>query len=78
MVFYSARLAFKSDTGFAHIAFEVDNVRETMQKALGYGGSTVGEIVTADDPNHDNKRAVFVYAGNPEGNNLELQSGEDM
>ena len=64
--------------GFAHIAFEVDDVRETLQKVLAHGGSMVGELVTADNPNHDNKRAVFVYARDPEGNILELQSWEDM
>lgn len=64
--------------GFAHIAFEVDDVRETLKKVLEHGGSTVGELVTADNPNHDNKRAVFVYARDIEGNIIELQSWEDM
>ena len=35
-------------------------------------GSTVGELVTAEYP--DNKKAVFIYAQDPEGNILELQS----
>lgn len=64
--------------GFAHIAFEVDDVRETLAKVLEHGGSTVGELVTVDNPNGDNKRAVFVYARDIEGNIVELQSWEDM
>ena len=64
--------------GFAHIAFEVDDVRETLKKVIEAGGSTVGELVTAEDPNGDGKRAVFVYAKDPEGNILELQSWENM
>lgn len=65
-------------TGIAHLAFEVDDVRETLQKVIENGGSMVGELITVDNPNHDNKRAVFVYARDPEGNIVELQSWEDM
>lgn len=65
-------------TGITHIAFEVDDVRETLRKVIENGGSTVGELIMVDNPNHDNKRAVFVYARDPEGNILELQSWEDM
>ena len=64
--------------GLAHLAFEVDDVRETLKKVIACGGSTVGELVTADNPNNDNKRAVFVYARDIEGNIIELQSWEDM
>lgn len=65
-------------TGLAHIAFEVDDVREVRQKVLECGGSAVGELVTADNPNHDGKRAVFAYVRDIEGNIIELQSWEDM
>ena len=64
--------------GLAHLAFEVDDVRETLKKVIAFGGSTVGEVVTAENPNNDNKRAVFVYARDIEGNIIELQSWEDM
>lgn len=64
--------------GIAHLAFEVDDVRKTLQAVIENGGSAVGELITVDNPNHDNKRAVFVYARDPEGNILELQSWEDM
>ena len=58
--------------GIAHIAFEVDDVEDTLSEILRAGGSTVGEVVTAAYPN--NTEAVFVYACDPEGNILELQS----
>lgn len=58
--------------GIAHIAFEVDDVEETLAKVIEYGGSAVGELVKADYPN--NVQALFVYAKDPEGNIIELQS----
>ena len=65
-------------TGIAHLAFEVDDVRETLEKIIEYGGSAVGEVVTAENPNNDNKRAFFVYTRDIEGNIVELQSWEDI
>lgn len=58
--------------GIAHIAFEVDDVEATLEEIISAGGSSVGELVTASYPN--GKEAVFVYARDPEGNILELQS----
>lgn len=58
--------------GFAHLAFEVDDVEAALIEIKKAGGSTVGEVVTAAYPN--NQEAVFVYARDPEGNILELQS----
>lgn len=58
--------------GIAHIAFEVDNVKETLEKIISAGGSTLGELVTTAYPN--GLKAVFVYAKDPEGNIIELQS----
>ncbi|WP_312811004.1 VOC family protein [Sedimentibacter sp.] len=58
--------------GIAHMAFEVDDVEETLAEIIKAGGSTVGELVSASYPN--GKEAVFVYARDPEGNILELQS----
>ena len=58
--------------GFAHIAFEVDDVEATLAEVMKAGGSSVGEVVTADYPN--GVEAKFVYARDPEGNILELQS----
>ncbi|MEA4974045.1 hypothetical protein SDC9_84371 [bioreactor metagenome] len=58
--------------GIAHIAFEVDDVEVTLKEIINAGGSSVGELVTADYPN--GMEAVFVYAKDPEGNIIELQS----
>lgn len=58
--------------GIAHIAFEVDDVETTLSEIIHAGGSSVGELVTADYPN--SMEAIFVYARDPEGNILELQS----
>lgn len=58
--------------GLAHIAFEVDDVDTTLAEVIGAGGSSVGELVTASYPS--GVEAVFVYARDPEGNIIELQS----
>ncbi len=58
--------------GIAHIAFEVDDVEATLKEIIRLGGSNVGELVTATYPN--GMEAVFVYAKDPEGNIIELQS----
>ncbi len=58
--------------GIAHIAFEVDDVNVTLKELINAGGSSVGEVVTAAYPN--GLEAVFVYAKDPEGNIIELQS----
>ena len=58
--------------GFAHIAFEVDDVEATLAEMLNAGGSCVGDVVTAAYPN--GMEAVLVYARDPEGNIVELQS----
>ena len=58
--------------GYQHIAFEVDDVQDTLALVLANGGSALGELVHADYA--DGRRAVFVYARDPEGNILELQS----
>jgi predicted enzyme related to lactoylglutathione lyase len=58
--------------GFAHIAFEVDNVEVTLAEIIRAGGSSIGELVIAEYPN--GLEALFVYARDPEGNIIELQS----
>jgi predicted enzyme related to lactoylglutathione lyase len=58
--------------GFAHIAFEVDDVENTLEKVLACGGCMVGELVHADY--EDGRKATFVYTRDPEGNIVELQS----
>ncbi len=57
--------------GFAHIAFEVDNVDEALARVLANGGGTVGETVSATYA--DGRTILVVYATDPEGNIVELQ-----
>ncbi len=58
--------------GLAHLAFEVDDVETTLAAIKAAGGGQVGKTVTAAYP--DGMEAVFVYARDPEGNIIELQS----
>jgi predicted enzyme related to lactoylglutathione lyase len=58
--------------GIAHIAFEVDDVEATLKEVINAGGSAMGQVVTAAYP--DGIEAAFVYAKDPEGNIIELQS----
>lgn len=58
--------------GLAHLAFEVDDVEETLAKVLAAGGGKIGELVRAEY--EDGRRAAFVYAADPDGNIVELQS----
>lgn len=57
--------------GFAHIAFEVDDVEAAREEVLAAGGGSVGEIVTAEITNAGT--ITFVYLTDPEGNIIELQ-----
>jgi catechol 2,3-dioxygenase-like lactoylglutathione lyase family enzyme len=58
--------------GLAHLAFEVDDVAQTLKKVLEAGGGQLGELVTAEYAG--GRRGTFVYATDPEGNIVELQS----
>lgn len=58
--------------GYGHIAFEVDSVEDVLDTLIKNGGTACGEIT---------KRTItgvgkisFVYARDPEGNLIELQS----
>ena len=57
--------------GFAHIAFEVDDVEAARDEVLAAGGGCVGELVTAEITNAGT--ITFVYMTDPEGNIIELQ-----
>ena len=63
---------FVNQCGFAHLAFEVDDVEETLNKVLMAGGSQYGELVTTEY--EDGRKAMFVYAADLEGNIIEIQS----
>jgi len=57
--------------GFGHIAFQVDNVEDILNKLIKFGGKALGGIVTKDFPSGC---LTFVYATDPEGNIVEIQS----
>jgi glyoxylase I family protein len=56
--------------GFAHIAFEVDDVEETLKRILAAGGGQVGELITT--VYEDGRKAKIVYTRDIEGNIVEL------
>ena len=60
--------------GFGHLSFGVSNVHTALDVIISAGGSCVGEVVTVDVPNRG--RLTEVYATDPEGNIIELQSYE--
>ena len=60
--------------GFSHIAFEVDDVNNTVDQLLAAGGSLVGEVVSEDYG--ELGIGTFAYANDIEGNIIELQSWE--
>lgn len=57
--------------GFAHIAFSVDNVEETLDRVIEEGGSQLGELVVREYPNMGTLKVV--YCRDPEDNIIELQ-----
>ena len=60
-----------NECGFAHIAFAVDDVDQALQTVIASGGTTVGEIATAEVKGVGLLHVV--YARDPEGNIVELQ-----
>jgi catechol 2,3-dioxygenase-like lactoylglutathione lyase family enzyme len=58
--------------GFGHLAFEVGDVEQVLREVLAHGGRSVGAVVSRDLEGIG--RLTFVYAADPEGNILELQS----
>ena len=59
-------------SGFTHIAFAVDDVAEKLAEVLAHGGGQIGELV--ENRYADGRTITVVYATDPEGNILELQS----
>ena len=57
--------------GFAHLAFEVEDVEQTRNTVLAHGGRDVGQLVTIDIAGAG--RLTLVYMCDPEGNIVELQ-----
>lgn len=58
--------------GFTHIAFEVDDVDETLAVALANGADSLGVIT--ERPIENVGLLKFVYFRDPEGNIIEIQS----
>jgi predicted enzyme related to lactoylglutathione lyase len=59
-----------NETGYAHLALEVDDLHDTVSTVVRSGGSLQGEITnfgTQDQPH------LIVYVRDPEGNILELE-----
>ena len=59
-------------TGFTHIAFEVDDVRETLNSAMKNGGVALGKLTEKSVEGVG--LLSFVYFRDPEGNIVEIQS----
>ncbi len=61
-------------TGFAHIAFEVEDVGATLENALKHGAKLLGEVV--EKKVEGVGLLKFTYFRDPEGNIVEIQSWE--
>lgn len=58
--------------GFAHIAFEVDDVIAARLEILAAGATAVGDVVTLETS--AGTKVTWCYVADPEGNVIELQS----
>jgi predicted enzyme related to lactoylglutathione lyase len=58
--------------GFGHIAFEVEDVATVLATVRRHGGGAIGEVVSQAVAGVG--LLTFVYATDPEGNIVELQS----
>ena len=59
-------------TGLTHLAFEVEDVGQTLKKALEKGGTALGEVTRKEVEGVG--LLTFVYFRDPEGNIIEIQS----
>ena len=64
-----------NSTGFTHIAFEVQDVYECMNRAMEKGAQKLGKITQKEVPNIG--LLQFVYFRDPEGNIVEIQSWKE-
>jgi len=60
--------------GFTHIAFEVHDVDQTLDKAIKNDGQLLGKVTERTIDGVGNLK--FVYFRDPEGNIVEIQSWE--
>jgi predicted enzyme related to lactoylglutathione lyase len=59
-------------TGFSHIAFEVTDVKQTLDLAINNGGHMMGQVTERKIESVGD--LVLVYFKDPEGNAVEIQS----
>jgi len=57
--------------GFAHLAFEVEDVALARAEVMAHGGRAIGEVVTLTT--QVGRRVTVCYVTDPEGNVIELQ-----
>lgn len=69
---YTGNKKVINGSGYAHIAFIVEDVNTALDEVISYGGSRFGEVVTTEIS--DVGTITFVYAGDPDGNIIELQT----
>ena len=67
----NVRFRLLNRPGFAHIAFQVDDLEQKRQQVLEWGGEDLGSITTLDIPGEG--RLTLIYMTDPEGNIVELQ-----
>ena len=60
-----------NNVGLGHLAFEVENISEILEKVLENGGKKIGELVQV---NLNKLILTFIYVTDPEGNIIELQN----
>ncbi len=58
--------------GYGHVAFEVEDVAQGLKKVIEHGGAEVGKVTSLEIEGVGT--VAFVYAADPEGNIVELQS----
>ena len=69
---HASELAMANNTGYTHIAFEVEDVETTLNHALSNGAELLGKVT---EKIIENVGALkFVYFRDPEGNIIEIQS----
>ncbi|RVT70131.1 VOC family protein [Agrobacterium tumefaciens] len=59
-----------NEPGFGHLAFQMEDIRETLSNIIEAGGAQIGEITDFGTPEMP---YLIAYARDPEGNVLELE-----
>ncbi len=59
-----------NEPGFGHLAFQMEDIRETLSNIIQAGGAQIGEITDFGTPQMP---YLIAYARDPEGNVLELE-----